>query len=95
MKAHYGYEDGSGAYFITIDTALCDGCAECVDACPADLFEVGEDVNDPFRDEPVALVKASKTRNLRYECAPCKPGAPSTALACMAACEPAAIEHSW
>ncbi len=34
-KVHYGYTDGTGEYFIAIDTGRCDGCGECVSACPS------------------------------------------------------------
>ena len=49
MIANYGYMDGSGQYFIKIDSDKCDGCGDCVTACPAGVLEVGEDENDPFR----------------------------------------------
>jgi len=41
MKAHHGYEDGSGRYDITVDTDLCNGCEECVKvaACEPDAIE--------------------------------------------------------
>ncbi len=29
MLANYGYKDGSGDRFITIDTGKCDGCGPC------------------------------------------------------------------
>ena len=29
MKANYGYKDGSGDFFITIDTDLCNTCGPC------------------------------------------------------------------
>ncbi|MBW1798692.1 MAG: 4Fe-4S binding protein, partial [Deltaproteobacteria bacterium] len=40
MLANYGYKDASGDFFITIDTDKCDGCGDCVSACPVDVFEV-------------------------------------------------------
>ncbi|MBW2262684.1 MAG: 4Fe-4S dicluster domain-containing protein [Deltaproteobacteria bacterium] len=95
MKANYGYRDGSGDYFIEIDTDLCDGCADCVAACPASIFEVGEDENDPLSDDEVASVKADGRKSLEYDCGPCKPVRDRPELPCVASCKPGAISHSW
>ena len=43
MLANYGYKDGSGEYFITIDTDRCTGCGDCVPVCPAGVLELVED----------------------------------------------------
>ena len=96
MLATYGYKDGSGDFFITIDTDKCDGCGKCVDACPARVLEVvDEDPNDPFREEPLAIVTADKRKKIKYECGPCKPASDRPPLPCMASCEPDAVAHSW
>ncbi len=95
MKAHYGYRDGSGDYFIEIDTGLCDGCGECVPACPASLFEVGEDEHDPLSDDEVASVRADRRKSLGVDCGPCKPVGDRPELPCVAACRHGAISHSW
>jgi ferredoxin len=95
MKANYGYEDGSGGFFITIDTDACNGCGDCVEACPAGLLEVGEDENDPLNDDQVATVVAAGRRKLESECSPCKPASGRPELPCVEACMPAAITHSW
>ncbi|MBW1695700.1 MAG: 4Fe-4S binding protein [Deltaproteobacteria bacterium] len=96
MLANYGYKDGSGDYFITIDTDKCDGCGECVTACPAQVFAVAdEDPNDPMREDPVAVVADEKKKKLKYECNPCKPSSNRAVLPCVKACESAAISHSW
>ena len=95
MLANYGYKDASGDYFITIDTDKCDGCGDCVSACPVDIFGVmDEDPNDPMRDEPVAVVATGK-KKLKYECGPCKPPSDRPPLPCVAACKAEAISHSW
>ncbi len=72
MLANWGYQDGSGKYFITIDTEKCNGCGKCVEACPQNVLEVGEDPTDPLRDEPVAFVTEEQRRKLRFTCSPCK-----------------------
>lgn len=95
MLANYGYKDGSGDYFITIDTDKCDGCGDCVAACPYTVLEAGEDPNDPFRDEPVAIVTEAERNKIKYTCAPCKPTHDRPVLPCVAACPKEAIAHSW
>jgi ferredoxin len=108
MLANYGYKDGSGDYFITIDTDKCNGCGKCEEACPQGVFEMGEDDADPFREEPVAKIGEEQRKKIRYTCAPCKKYLTSLSgvkteesvkemekLPCVAACEPGAITHSW
>ncbi|MBW1711724.1 MAG: 4Fe-4S dicluster domain-containing protein [Deltaproteobacteria bacterium] len=96
MLANYGYKDGSGDYFITIDTDQCDGCGQCVEACPAEVMLVlDEDPNDPFREEPVAVVSEEQRKKLKYACAACKPASDRPPLPCVAACPQEAIAHSW
>ena len=96
MLAHYGYKDASGDFFITIDTDQCNGCGDCVTACPAHVFAVvDEDPNDPMRDELVAMVVADKRKKIKYECGPCKPTSERLALPCVEACKAGAISHSW
>lgn len=96
MLANYGYKDASGEYFITINTDICDGCGDCVPACPAHVFiVVDEDPNDPLRDEPVAIVADDKHKKLKYECNPCKPPSHQPPLPCVEACPTEAISHCW
>lgn len=95
MIANYGYKDGAGDFFIAIDTDRCDGCGACVEACPAGCFVVGEDPNDPLRNEPVAVVADAVRRKIRYVCGPCKPGRARPLLPCMEACPRDAIRHAW
>ena len=95
MIANYGYQDGSGDFFITIDTDKCDGCGDCVTACPAQVFETGEDPDDPFREEPVAMVCEAQRKKLKYACGSCKPVGDRPELPCVKVCGPGAIDHSW
>jgi ferredoxin len=94
MIANYGFKDGSGDWFLAIDTDKCDGCGQCVAVCPVNALEVGEDEYDPFREEPVARVKHDERKKLRYSCAPCRPGYGEEPAPCVAACVPGAISHS-
>lgn len=96
MLANYGYQDGSGEYFITIDTEKCNGCGDCMETCPAKVFVVvEEDPNDPLREAPVAVVAPGKRKKLKYECDPCKPSMNGLPLSCVQGCKAGAISHSW
>ncbi|MFC2020684.1 4Fe-4S binding protein [Chloroflexota bacterium] len=94
MIANYGFQDGSGSWFLAIDTDKCNGCGECVPVCPSKIFEVGDDEFDPFRDEPVARVRDEERKKIRYSCAPCQPGYGEKSPPCVIACKPGAISHS-
>jgi NAD-dependent dihydropyrimidine dehydrogenase PreA subunit len=95
MIANYGYKDGSGDYFIAIDTDKCNGCMDCVKACPYGVLDVGPDENDPLSDDEVAFVTEMERKKIKYTCAPCKPMANRPPLPCIAACKQEAISHSW
>jgi ferredoxin len=91
MKIQYGYSDGTGEYFLTVDTAMCTGCGECVEVCPADVFRL--EANDAGEDE--AVVRPEVRKKLAVLC----PGADACLEAnganCHSVCRPGAIEHSW
>ena len=93
MKANYGYLDGSGEYFITVDTDLCIECPDhpCAEACPQGLFEI---IIDDY-DDRVAAIRETERKKLKYACAPCKPVSDRPALPCVSACTPGALSHSW
>ncbi len=96
MHANYGYRDATGDYFITIDTDRCDGCGDCVKACPVQVFVIeDEDPNDPLRDIPVVVVADDKNKKLKYECGSCKSSGGQVSLPCIEACNVDAISHSW
>ncbi|MGC8658609.1 MAG: 4Fe-4S binding protein [Desulfomonilaceae bacterium] len=97
MLANYGYSDGSGNYFITIDTDKCNACGLCVEICPSGIFELlNEDPYDPVSEGRLVVVRTDKTGKLRYECGQCKPcGKSGHLLPCVATCKPGAIAHSW
>lgn len=94
MIANHGYKDGSGEYYISIDTDKCSLCAEygCLDGCPGQIFEVEFD----DWDDEVATVRTTERNKLKQICAACKPvsGRPER-LPCQIACVSEAITHSW
>ena len=93
VKAHYGYKDGSGDYFIVIDTEECVGCEEhaCVAACPEGVLEI---IVDDYDDEVAAVVEDHR-KKIKYSCAPCKPDRDRPPLPCVVACPSHGISHSW
>ena len=94
MIAFYGFKDGSGDWFLSVDTDKCDGCGKCTAVCPARALEIADDEFDPFRDAKVARIKEEDRKKIRYTCAPCRPGYGVTAPPCATACSPNAITHS-
>jgi len=97
MLANYGFKDGTGDFFITIDSDKCNACGDCVPACPEGVLAVGEDVNDPLRDELVAFVVEEQRKKIKFTCNACKPSAgyDISQLPCVKACPTSAVTHSW
>ena len=97
MIANYGYEDGSGFYYITIDGDVCALCSHhaCTTACPQGVYVIEMDDYDDL----VAVVADGARKRLRELCAVCKgqngAGGTERKLPCTAACPAGAIRHSW
>jgi Fe-S-cluster-containing hydrogenase component 2 len=93
MKAHYGYKDGSGDYFIIIDTDMCIKCEDhpCAIECPEGVLEI---IEDDYEDL-VAAVAAEHRKKIKYSCAACKPDLNRLPLPCVKVCPFDAIVHSW
>ncbi len=91
MKAQYGYSDGTGDYFITVDTGRCDGCGECVKACPAGLFTL---VKDNYR-QLKAGIKEDSRKKLHIVCPGFKACATANAVNCHSVCQKDALSHTW
>lgn len=91
MLANYGYSDGTGDYFITIDTDKCDACARCVPVCPQSVFEV---LPDDY-EKKVAMVRESLIRRIGYVCPGSKACSKEKADNCHSICPQGAISHSW
>ena len=90
-KIQYGYNDGTGDYFITIDLAKCDACRQCVTACPASIFEV---VQEDGR-QPKARVTEATRKRLALLCPGVSSCSKSRNMTCQSACSKKAITLSW
>ncbi|MFZ5632457.1 MAG: ferredoxin [Bacillota bacterium] len=92
MIANYGYKDGSGEFFIIVDTDKCSACRDkpCVGACPEGVLEV---MVDDYDDEVIA-VREEHRKKIKYSCAPCKPTG-ATETPCLRACAGGGLKHSW
>ena len=84
--ANYGYQDGSGEYYITIDTDKCTGCGACVEVCHKDVYEM---MLDDY-DENIPVVKKELSNQVGYVCE-----ASTCGYKCREACPEDAIRHSW
>jgi ferredoxin len=97
MIANYGYEDGSGFYYITVDTGICTICTDygCVEACPGAVYAIEMDDYDDL----VAVVDEGARKRLRELCSVCKgqngSGGTERPLPCTDACPGGALRHSW
>jgi predicted CoA-substrate-specific enzyme activase len=90
-KVHYGYSDGTGDYYISIDGTKCNGCGECVTACPAGVLEVAQE-NSVL---PAARVKENRRKKLAIVCPGYKVCSQKTHTNCHNLCKKEAINHSW
>ena len=89
MKVNYGYSDGSGEYYITVDNNTCDGCGACIKACPNGVFTLAPD--DTGKEK--AAVKDDVRKRLALVC----PGISHCTAEpnCHSACPKNSINHSW
>jgi len=90
-KIQYGYNDGTGDYFITIDLGKCDGCGKCVSACPASVFEV---VHEDGR-EPKAGVAETARKRLSILCPGYRLCSSNHEINCRSVCQHGAISLTW
>ena len=89
---HYGYSDGSGEYYIAVDTVKCDGCGKCVTKCPQSVLQL-ETMFIELEDKTIASVTEEHRKKIKYTCAACRPETSTTP--CIQACQTKAIEITW
>jgi Fe-S-cluster-containing hydrogenase component 2 len=92
MITHYGYIDGSGEFFIVIDSDKCSGCGKCVEICPHKALLLQTEFID-LEDKTVAAVSEEHRKKIKYTCSSCKPE--SNGPPCVLACESKAIKCNW
>ncbi|TRO50596.1 4Fe-4S dicluster domain-containing protein [Candidatus Bathyarchaeota archaeon] len=92
MITYYGYQDGSGEYYIVIDAEKCDSCQECTKVCPESALQM-EDMFIDLEDKRVAAITEEHRKKIRYTCSPCKPEKGN--IPCILACNQNAITCIW
>ena len=90
MIANYGYKDGSGDYYFTLDTDKCDGCGECVAVCDEKVLEMSTD----DYGKNVARVRDVMVRKLGDVCPGLSCGSRGK-LCCTSVCKCDAVTHTW
>ncbi|HEX7510690.1 MAG TPA: 4Fe-4S dicluster domain-containing protein [Chitinivibrionales bacterium] len=91
MIIHYGYEDGSGSYYVSIDAEKCDACAACIEQCPQKILAFDTVMID-LDDKRVAAVHETQRKKIGYTCASCHEGKD---VRCVRVCEKGAIVTAW
>ncbi|UCB43759.1 MAG: 4Fe-4S binding protein [Dehalococcoidales bacterium] len=90
-KVQYGYNDGTGDYFITINLGSCDGCGECVSACPEGIFEVFQEDGH----QPKARVTEASRKRLSILCPGYHSCSSEHRTNCLSICQQNAISLTW
>jgi predicted CoA-substrate-specific enzyme activase len=90
-KIQYGYSDGTGEYYITVDAAACDGCGKCVEVCPAGILELA----DNEQGKAAAVVKEDARKKLHLLCPGFKACSEQHEDNCHSVCPQNAITHIW
>ncbi len=90
MVTHYGYTDGSGKYYVSIDAEKCDGCRSCIEICPQKILTIETVMIDI--DDKDAVVLEAQRKKIKYTCASCHEG---RVIPCVQACKKGAIVATW
>ena len=91
MIINYGYADGSGEYYLIVDTDRCNGCGKCIEACPHNVLELAEDDYGDIAVKPKEEVRGK----LSYICLGFNPGCSRNEISCRSVCEHDVISHTW
>jgi ferredoxin len=91
MITHYGYEDGSGSFYVSIDAEKCDACNACVDQCPQKVLAIDTVMID-IEDKRAAVVDEARRKRIKYTCASCHQ---QSDVRCVLACTKGAVSATW
>jgi heterodisulfide reductase subunit A-like polyferredoxin len=91
LTAQYGYTDATGEYFISIDTAKCDACGNCLTDCPSELFTIKH--YDDGQNK--AAIKEEYCKKISLLCPGYEKCSKTNKINCHQACKTEAINHSW
>ncbi len=61
--------DGSGEYYIVIDSDKCNGCGKCVEKCPQKALKLVTEFID-LEDKTVAAIREEHRKKIKYTCDP-------------------------
>jgi NAD-dependent dihydropyrimidine dehydrogenase PreA subunit len=89
LITYYGYTDGSGEYFVIIDSKKCNGCGRCIEQCPKAALHLKTMFID-LEDKTVAAVKEEHRNKIKYTCAGCKPE--KNLSPCVVSCSAGAVK---
>ncbi|MBT8171423.1 4Fe-4S binding protein [Candidatus Bathyarchaeota archaeon] len=92
MITFYGYQDGSGEYYIVIDGEKCNSCSECTKVCPQSALKMDTIFID-LEDKMVATITEKHRKKIRYTCSPCQ--SENENLPCVNICKKNAIKCIW
>ena len=92
MITYYGYCDGSGEFYVVVDSDKCDGCGKCIQSCPEKALKLETEFID-LEDKTVATVAEEHRKKIKYTCSGCKPETDGTP--CVLACSSCAIKCIW
>jgi predicted CoA-substrate-specific enzyme activase len=91
MKVHYGYSDGTGNYYISIDAGKCNSCGKCASVCPSAVFEMVSSDGG----QPRAMVKESLRKKLAQVCPGHLACSETHKENCHSVCDKSIISHTW
>ncbi|MCJ7713768.1 4Fe-4S dicluster domain-containing protein [Candidatus Bathyarchaeota archaeon] len=89
---YYGYSDGSGEYYVVIDSIKCTGCGKCLETCPQSALEIVTQFID-LEDKTVVAVNEKNRKKIKYTCSRCL--YEGNTAPCSKACEENAISTIW